>query len=256
MCYTFTVVKWLIIAALYIAVSPASKPDNRPSVTEQKSHSQTQPSTIAFIDNKTCAPDQEYRQNASPQSYAALKSPEWWLVVLGFPTLFFIAWQVIETRRTAKATLRYVEAVIEGQRPIIAAAMVGNPTKELHDRDAPRIRIALSNKGITTAYEVTYQSWIELLPFPFADFTGAADHFASENPCSIYPHYDPIILNIPIRNGLSEAQLKDLRELRLYACVRICVTFRDAFSPSRYSNFGFYVMSDGMGWLPKYNDSN
>ncbi len=78
----------------------------------------------------------------------------------------------------------------------------------------------------------------------------------SENPYSMYPNHDPIILNIPIRNGLSEAQLKDLRELKLYACVRVRVAFRDAFTPTRYSNFGVYVMHEGMGWLPKYNDSN
>lgn len=156
----------------------------------------------------------------------------------------------------AVAAKKSAEVLLEGQRPTIAAAIVGNPTKDLHDRDAPRIQVSISNKGATTAYELTYQSWIELLPFPFIDFTEEADHFASENPYSLYPNHDPVALNIPIRKGLTEAQLKDLRELKVYACVRVRVAFRDAFSPSRYSNFGFYVMREGAGFLPKYNDSN
>ena len=43
---------------------------------------------------------------------------------------------------------------------------------------------------------------------------------------------------------------------RLYACIRIRIAYRDAFSPGRYANFGFYVLHDGLGFLPKYNDAN
>lgn len=245
---TFLLIAIMIIVAGNLASQPnQSTPAHRQEIEQEKTAS-----TAAAKNNcQYTGPAQSTVPQASLGNIT-----DWPLVIVGIITCGVVGWQSLETRRSAQAALRYVMAFIESQRPIIAAAIVGNPTKELHDREAPRIRVALSNKGATTAYEVTYQSWIELLPFPFTDFTNAADHFMSENPYSMYPNHDPIILNIPIRNGLSEAQLKDLRELKLYACVRVRVAFRDAFTPTRYSNFGVYVMHEGMGWLPKYNDSN
>lgn len=40
-----------------------------------------------------------------PQWYASLKRPEWWLVILGFPTLAVLAWQAIVGANAAKAAL-------------------------------------------------------------------------------------------------------------------------------------------------------
>jgi hypothetical protein len=250
--------KRLTIFAVAIAFAPIAVPVNQePSsrqLTEQSQRPTPPSATVTNDENRTY-----YQEGNKDKPQGWHKFVTWpegvttWAILF---TLAAIAGQAVETRRAAQATVRYAEAFIEGQRPIIAAQIVGSATKDLHDRNAPRVRIALSNKGLTTAYEATYQSWIELLPFPFTDFTEGADHFMSENPYSVYPHHDDILLNIPIRKGLSEGQLKDLRDLRLYACVRIRVAFRDAFSPSRYSNFGFYVTHEGAGFLPKYNDSN
>jgi hypothetical protein len=223
---------------------------NQPSGTQDKKGAQQTNPAAPISVNCNCAAQTADGGNKPPGWHKFIAWPEGittWAILL---TLGAIVWQAVETRRAAQATVRYAEAFIESQRPIMAAQIAGNPTKDLHDRDAPRVRVSLSNKGLTTAYEVTYQSWIELLPFPFTDFTDGADHFMSENAYSVYPNHDDIILNVPIRKGLSEDQLKDLRELRLYACVRIRVAFRDAFSPSRYSNFGLDVMREGPGFCP------
>ncbi len=159
--------------------------------------------------------------------------------------------------KSAEAAKRSAEVLMEGQRPQIAADAHGNPIKDLSDRQSPRVQIALTNQGITPAYDFTYESWIELLPLPFNDFTTSADHFKSTYKATLYPKHTPLIVNIPIRAGLTDAQLSDLRQLRLYACIRVRVAYRDTFSISdRYANFGFYVLLDGLSFLPKYNDSN
>jgi len=41
---------------------------------------------------------------------------------------------------------------------------------------APRIQITLANIGGSTAYNCRYETWTELLPFPFTDFSSRADH--------------------------------------------------------------------------------
>jgi hypothetical protein len=105
LCYTFVAVGWLVIAALYIAVHPATKPKHSPSVAEQQSQSQVQPTTT-FIDNRTCAPDQQHSENTT-QWYA---SPEWWLAILGFPTIFIIGWQAVRTADAAQAAKVSAEA--------------------------------------------------------------------------------------------------------------------------------------------------
>lgn len=166
---------------------------------------------------------------------------------------FIIAIYAVIQAHVAKMN---TQILMEGQRPYIAAEAHGDPTKDLTDREAPRVQISLTNKGVTVAYDCTYESWIELLITPTHDFTASADYFKSSEPFALYPNHVPLILNIPLRKGLTDAQLNDLRKMRLYECIRIRVTYRDAFTPHRYANFGFVVLATGLGFLPKYNDAN
>jgi hypothetical protein len=43
-------------------------------------------------------------------------SPEWWLVILGFPTIIFIAWQAIATRQAAVAAEANTNVIINSER--------------------------------------------------------------------------------------------------------------------------------------------
>jgi len=38
----------------------------------------------------------------------------------------------------------------------------------------------------STAYNCRYETWTELLPFPFTDFSSRADHVIFEEPCVLY----------------------------------------------------------------------
>jgi len=182
--------------------------------------------------------------------------PEWWLVFAAFATLFVIAWQAVEMRRATQAMRDNTNVLIKSQRPHIAAKAKSLPTQTLADRSAPRVEISLFNRGLTPAYGFSYESWIELLPLPFVDFTSSADYFKSTEEMVLYPSHDPLIVNIPIRSGVTEEQFTDLRKLRLYVCVRVRVEYKDAFSPKRCADFGFYVLPDGLGFLPKYNSAD
>jgi hypothetical protein len=172
--------------------------------------------------------------------------------VLAVATIVLAIFAIVQAA-AAKAS---AQVLLESQRPHVAADAKGSPTKDLSDQASPRVQIALVNRGATTAYDCIYESWIELLAFPFNDFTASADYFKAADRFALYPNHAPVVINIPIRKGLTGAQLSDLKQLRLYACIRIRIAYRDAFSPGRYANFGFYVLHDGLGFLPKYNDAN
>jgi hypothetical protein len=72
----------------------------------------------------------------------------------------------------------------------------------------------------------------------------------------IYPDYSPLIVNIPLRKGITEQEWSDVKRLRLYVCVRVRAEYREVFSPKRYAEFGSCVMYDGLGFLPKYNNAS
>jgi len=179
----------------------------------------------------------------------------WALVLVGIITFFAIWYQAKETANAAKATLKSVEAFWLSQRPQIAANAHGNPIQDLLS-DTPRVQIELHNKGMTTAYDCNYESWIEVLPGPSDDFTIAADYFKQANNFALYPNHKPVIVNLPIRRGLTAQETADLKKLRLTVGLRVRLEFRDARTTGRYANFGFYVAYDGLVHLPRYNDSN
>lgn len=159
-------------------------------------------------------------------------------------------------RKATEAMRQNTSVLLESQKPKIAAKPHGNPTNDLADRNCPRVQIEIYNRGQSAAYDLVYESWIELLPFPFVDFTPSADHHKASEGKVLNPNHTPITINIPKRKGITDQQLSDLKQLRLYACIRVRVEYRDAFSTNRYAEFGYCVMANGLGFLPKYNDAN
>jgi hypothetical protein len=157
---------------------------------------------------------------------------------------------------TAIAAKASAEILQKSQRPQIAVGVSGDPSKTIADMGAPRVLVSLTNRGPTTAYDCLYQSWIEVLPFPFVDFTPIVDHFESTEPFGLYPGNNPIVLNVPFRKGLTEAERADIFKVRRYVCIRIYMKFRDVFGPDQETNFGIYIMKEGFGFRPKYNSTH
>jgi hypothetical protein len=149
------------------------------------------------------------------------------------------------------------QAMIEGQRPQIAIDPNGDALKMLIyplmvPSATPRIVLDIFNRGVTPAYNLTYETWIEILPKPFIDFTANVDHEPPSDPVVLTQHH-PIGANIPIRNGVTADQLELVKLLELQACVRVRVVYDDAFGKNHRVNFGFIVMYNGLSFLPKYN---
>jgi hypothetical protein len=177
-------------------------------------------------------------------------------VIISFHTLRAIKRQADIADFAANASLLNAKAFIKSQMPQIIATANGNPTKTLEDREAPRVEISLINRGVTPAHNLIYETWTEILPMPFTDFTSSADYFKFSDPIVLYPDHKSFVINIPLRNGLSDQQLSDLKHLRFFLCLRIRVQYVDAFeSKGRYADFGFIILGNGLGFLPKYNDA-
>jgi hypothetical protein len=184
----------------------------------------------------------------------------WPLVVIGviaiwatLRTLGIIRRQTVATEMATSATQRSVEVLIQGQRAWITAEAHGIATDDLSSKDSS-VRIDLTNKGLTPAFNCVLETWAELLPSTTSDFTQAAKYFKTSESCVLYPNQGPTTISISIDR--TEAELKELKNLRLYACVRIRVTFRDAFKSDRWAEYGFFITKEGLGFLPKYNDAN
>src|SRR3989442_3125425 len=146
----------------------------------------------------------------SPESW-----PNWALVADGFGA-------ILVALRTLRAIESQTRVLVEGQRPRIVATAHGDPTKTLADIHARRVELKVINKSSMPATDYRYESWIEVLPFPFNGFTVASDHFECDAPSVLYPD-TPQIINIPIRGGITPEDFVQVRRLQKHVCVRLCV---------------------------------
>ena len=189
-----------------------------------------------------------------------------WAIML---TLGAIVWQAWETRKAAKTMAQNTAAFILSQRPIIAC----DPHEGIHpiaDMVANgRMRLDLVNRGQTQAFHCLQEVWIEFVPraadtdFSVMDsfeFTENAIRSTPPHQFSLYPNHTPLVINVPAGRALSESDKIAMRNARLLICVRLLVRYRDEFLPSnapdRFSDFGFWVMYEGLGNLSRYQDSN
>jgi hypothetical protein len=131
------------------------------------------------------------------------------------------------------------------------------------------MRLELVNRGQTQAFHCLQEIWIEFVPrtantdFSIMDdfeFTENAIRSAPLHQFSLYPNHAPLVINVPAGRDLSETDKIAMRQARLLICVRLLVRYRDDFlpgdAPNRFSDFGFWVMHEGLGTLSKYQDSN
>jgi hypothetical protein len=142
-------------------------------------------------------------------------------------------------------------------RAQLAVSPAGEPVKDLLNAPDPHMQVDLGNVGHTTAYDCRYETWIELLPFPFTEFSTLADHVVSQEPCVLHANHKPITINIPMRGGLTHFEKEDVIHYRRHICVRVRATYRDIFGwRRRWISAAFYIEPSGFAFLPKYNDAN
>ena len=179
--------------------------------------------------------------------------PAIYLVILGLGGVIVGMGTLGVIEKQTHVMERQTTALIEGQRPMVYARCHGDATATFADREARRIELALENKGQHRARDLVYETWIEILPFPFVDFTEAATKYKSINPITLYPGDTNFIVNIPIQREVTEEEWAAIRRLMLHVCVRIRISYRDAFGQTT-ADFGYYVTPRGMSYLTKYNN--
>lgn len=156
--------------------------------------------------------------------------------------------------RTLRAIERQTSVLAESQRPRIVVDVAEDPSKTFADESARRVKLRVTNKGMTPAVEYRYESWIEILPDTSGDFTSSANHFKFDTTSVLYPN-TPQAINIPLGAEISPDEFLEVKQLRRYVCVRLYAEYDDPFIPSRrcYADFGFYLIAGGLGFLDKHN---
>jgi hypothetical protein len=158
--------------------------------------------------------------------------------------------------RTLRSIERQTVAIVESQRPKFTLVPHPDSMQRLWDREAPRVLIKLSNVGLTSARNLVYETWMEIVSAPFVDFSSAAEYSKVSTPLTLRPSESPIVVNIPIKPIPTADEWSALVSHEREVCFRVCVTFADAFAPRRQVNFGFVVQPQGFAFLPKYNDED
>src|SRR6266849_5005317 len=235
--------------------SPQPAPNKNRAIDKKQPGPQSSPSSPPIetnVINRQTFNQKENGAKNNPQSYlsrlfAPENLPNIGLFFAGIVGIGVAIW-------TLKAIESQTRVLVEGQRPRIVATANGNPSQTFADPHARRVELEVINKSSMPATNYRYESWIEVLPFPFEDFTGAADHFKSDARSVLYPD-TPQVINIPIRGGITPEDFTEVRRLRKHVCVRLYIEYADPFIANRrcYSNFGFHILPKGLGFLPKYN---
>jgi hypothetical protein len=184
------------------------------------------------------------------------------LIVVGFLQVWLLLGTLKATRDNAEAAKDNAaaarlnaEVLMEGSAAHLTLAPL--EAIELRGGVVPQIVLGVLNKGATPAFDCIASTWIEVLPFPFSDFTekatfGRFHESATIDPNSETPTAFPVKLNRP----LTERECREIvGPQNLILAIRLNLEYEDAFERKRYRNFGFFPFGKNIHFLPKYNDS-
>ncbi len=145
------------IAALAIiawTISLSGQDNKSSPLTErQEDDSRTQRLTFPFLGEQAPAPKTTSSDAESPNWYA---SPEWWLFIIGVPTLLVFGWQAFETRRAAEATRDSVD-LMERQAEE-ARRTTAQQTRDVQASIAEATRSATAMEGVAKSMDSNVQS--------------------------------------------------------------------------------------------------
>jgi hypothetical protein len=126
----------------------------------------------------------------------------------------------IRTARAAEASARSAQksadVLIASQRPQISAKPNGNPGKDFCSPKGQHIKIDVYNTGLTIAYDCVCETWLEVFPEPFVDFTENAEYSKRLNTFSLYPKDKPVTVNIPIEKMLSPERIRAIMQHQMF----------------------------------------
>lgn len=156
-----------------------------------------------------------------------------------------------------RASQRSADAFVESHRPLLIVRT--EHPKFANGFPGAAVTGELVNIGLTAAYKCVLETWIEILPEPFTDFTSQATYFVSPHAMSLYPKIpEHTQFIISLERPLTSDEKIGLDSGNLYICFRILARYWDSFRKiDRYQNFGYMMNKKGlMVCLPIYNDSD
>lgn len=179
-------------------------------------------------------------------------NPEWWLFIIGIPTLLFVAYQTLATAKSARAALLNAQAVITAERAWIMADLSwygdslrifegtgtfwGGPMVET--TDIQNIKLTCKNQGKTPAWVDRVHGQVDIVD------SGSV----MIDPILRKGHHGPMG---PL--GAGEEQSRSL-ELRCeghrrpgeFLSVYVVIEYRDIFGKKRETHLGYSVSENSL----------
>lgn len=151
--------KGLAIVALLLAVNNAGKEKNGSRQPSGDGGEKPAPA-VSFVHNETTYPNAQAPKTEPPHWYTI---PEWWLCILGVPTLYYLIRQTKATRIAADAALLNARAVMDSERAWMIAGITKIPTSSQEANPLMLVPIQRINKGKTPAFIMEMGSRIEVV---------------------------------------------------------------------------------------------
>jgi hypothetical protein len=225
--------KWFVLAAALLPTVPNTG-NGAPSVSS--------------VNNETSYPQE------TPSWY---KQPEWWLCILGVPTLGFVAWQTWSTASAARAALLNAQALINSERAWVMPKLssygkdhdifeiVEGTTDYPGERAVETTRVNLAkltckNQGRSPAWinavygQVSIDDGVDILATTEIDPSKTGNH----GPMG------PIGPGGEASRGL-ELVCRGTRRSGQFLSIYVVIEYRDIFDEKRETFLGYSVHKDG-----------
>jgi hypothetical protein len=153
--------RWAIAAIAIVAwtINLPGQDNKSSALTEHKENDgRSQWVFFQYVGDQTPAPKTASADTQPPHWYTL---PEWWLFILGVPTLFVFGWQAFETRRAAEATRDSVD-LMERQAEE-ARGSTAQQTRDVQASIAEATRAATAMEGVAESMASNVQSLQESL---------------------------------------------------------------------------------------------
>jgi hypothetical protein len=224
--------KMLAILALLLAVAHNPiKSDNGADPAKQSAEGKSSP-VVSFVNNETSYPIKETTSTKPPPWYT---SPEWWLCILGVPTLGFIGWQAWETRKAAEASkiaadasFAQIELMKSKERPRLSIEI-----QRVDLGETPVLEYKLTCHGTTPAF--IKSSWQMTSFLPINDLPWVRGEYGSQ----IADLHDVVsngtteghffIMETDGGTAIQKAREEALHKGMTYIHFRVRITYEDIF---------------------------
>jgi hypothetical protein len=253
------------LALLALVLNPGQK--NKSSDLPQNNSSDNRAPTPSFVNNQTCYPNTETTKAESPHWYA---SPEWWLFILGVPTLIFVGYQsrlmakhaehfenlakaAADNAAATKQSLELSRGTAKKQLRAYFGTVAGK--LYIYDNGTVEPRVTFINCGQTPAYDLQVTECGRFETRPFKKLSPPTQEILQSHPHVVgggQPHYFTC-RKVSYSQGKQQL-LRDLSGPDYAFILNLWCTYRDIFNDTHPVNVQLII--GGGTALQRTRDSN